>query len=321
MIHEGLKKSLVKAINTGNVFNSIIFSGPEGIGKKTLARFFSMALHCEGENKPCGKCPSCIKHKTQNHPDYKELLPEEGKKTISVSSIRKACEDLFIRPMISDKKILFIPDAELCEASSQNAMLKCFEEPPSYAVIILAVKDLSSLLETIKSRAVLYNITPCTSDEIKDFIRKYYPEKSSREEFLVAFSEGIIKKTILLCENEEFESLRRDFITLFSDLYKGKYSAFKISDFILKNQDKENFLFEVFISVLRDLVCIKKSFSNLINNDFYKNLKIMADKTAEKGASKALFMLSEAKNTKSKNANYNLWIQDIVMRLWEVLYG
>ncbi len=321
MIHEGLKKSLVKAIDTGNVFNSIIFSGPEGIGKKTLARFFSMALHCEGENKPCGNCPSCIKHKTQNHPDYTELFPEDGKKTISVSAVRKACEELFIRPMISDKKILFIPDADLCEAASQNAMLKCFEEPPSYAVIILAVKDLSSLLETIKSRAVLYNLNPCSSSEIKDFIRKYYPEKASREEFLVAFSEGIIKKTILLCENEEFETLRRDFITLFSDSYKGKYSAFKIADLILKNQDKESFLFEVFISLLRDLVCIKKSFTNLINKDFYEKIKIVADKTTVKGASKALFMLSEAKNTKSKNANYNLWIQDVVMRLWEVLYG
>ena len=137
MLHEAIRKNLIKTAESGDIFSALILSGPEGIGKGTIAREFAAAIHCEAESgRPCGVCPSCVKHKTGNHPDYFELTPEPGKKNISVSAVRSACENLFIKPLISDRKILFIPEADLCEAPAQNAMLKCFEEPPPYAVII-----------------------------------------------------------------------------------------------------------------------------------------------------------------------------------------
>ena len=123
-MHEAIRESLWLSLSKDRVFHAIIFEGPSGIGKRTLGREFAMALHCEGDVKPCGKCHACIKHKTGNHPDYIEVTPEKDKKAISVKVIREAVEDLYIKPLISDRKVIFIPEADLCEKAAQNAMLK-----------------------------------------------------------------------------------------------------------------------------------------------------------------------------------------------------
>lgn len=322
MLHSEIRKSLMGSLESGRVFQAVIFEGPEGIGKKTLARDFAMALHCESnEKKPCGICPSCVKHKTGNHPDYFELTLQKDKKSIPVASVRSACEELFIKPVISDRKILFIPEADLCEAPAQNAMLKCFEEPPPYAVIILAAKDMSSLLDTIKSRAAIYTLNPCPSEEIKEFLLKNYPEKASEADFIAAFSDGIIGQAKLLCENEELSLMRKEFLSLLSEFGKSRYRALKAADFISDNPDSEEFLFGLLLSFFRDATALCQGCENIINADFFKEIKSFAASSDKKGLVRALSFLTKAKNDKSKNANYSLFITELVIRLWEVLHG
>ena len=111
--------------------------------------------------------------------------------------MRSSCEELFIKPLISDKKILFIPEADLCEAPAQNAMLKCFEEPPPYAVMILAVRDLSSLLDTIKSRTAIIPVNPEPEENIRAFIKENYPESAKNADFIAAFMVGDGEEQIL----------------------------------------------------------------------------------------------------------------------------
>lgn len=322
MLHSEIRKSLMGAAESGSVFQAVIFDGPEGIGKKTLARDFAMALHCENSGqKPCGVCPACVKHKTKNHPDYFELTPPKDKKNIPVASVRSACDELFIRPVISDRKILFIPEADLCEAPAQNAMLKCFEEPPPYAVIILAARDLSALLDTIKSRAAIYTLNPCPLEEIKSFILENYPKKASEADFIAAFSDGIAGQAKLLCENEELSLMRKDFLTLLSEFGKSRYRALKAADFVSDNQESEEFLFGLMLSFFRDGASISHGCEKIINGDFLPQIKSFAASSDKKGLALALSLLTNAKKDKSKNANYSLFITELVIRLWEVLHG
>lgn len=322
MLHEELIRALKKSVAEGDVFQAVIFEGPEGIGKRTLARMFAEAIHCESDgDKPCGTCPSCIKHKTGNHPDYFELVPEKGKKNISVSAVRSACEELFVKPFTSDKKILFIPEAELCEAPAQNAMLKCFEEPPHYAVIILAVKDLSALLDTIKSRAAIFSVPPASDDEIKAFVRENFPDMASSADFIAAFSGGIVKKAIMLSQSGESAQKRRAMLSLLSELSKSRLKALAVSDFITDNIDDEELLFELMLTFLRDAAAVKCQSTDVINSDFLPNIKAFAAENTKSGIVHALSLAAYAKNEKSKNANYGLFIADLVIRLWEVLHG
>lgn len=320
MLHETLRRRISNELALGRMPGSVIFEGPKGVGKKTLARETAAALHCEGEKKPCGVCPSCAKHKTGNHPDYFELLPEKGKKTVSVASVREACEELFIRPIISDKKILFVPEAGLCEAAAQNAMLKCFEEPPEYAVIILAVNDLSLLLDTIKSRAAIYTVNPEPEEAVISFLREHYPEKAAESSFIAAFSGGIIGRAKDLVEDSTLSEKRRTLLSLLSAFSKSRYNALKTADFLTAEPENEEFFYELFLSFFRDAAAIKCGSEKIINKDFLTDIKKFSSE-AEKGALvRALSETASAKNDKSKNANYSLFITDLVLRLWEVLH-
>ncbi len=321
MIHEEIVKGLNHLIEKDRVFHAVIFSGTEGIGKKTLARSFAMAIHCESDVKPCGKCPSCVKHKTGNHPDYREVYPEKGKKVIGVDVIREAFEDLYIKPLISDKKIIFIPEADLLETPGQNAMLKSFEEPPPYGVIILAVKSLSSLLSTIKSRAVIYELNPAPEAEIEKILMENYPEKASEIPFYKSFSGGIIGKAVALCENEEFSNLRTEVTDLLASFPKSRFNALRLSDYFKEREDKEAMLFEITLSFFRDLAAIKEGSDDLINSDIAGKMTNAADNLSKKGVVSALLLLSEAKSKKAKNAIYDLWITNLFIEMWEVLNG
>ncbi len=321
MIHEEIKKGLNHLIETDRVFHAIIFSGTEGIGKKTLARDFAMAIHCESDNKPCGKCPSCIKHKTGNHPDFREIHPEKGKKIIGVDVVREAFEDLYIKPLISDKKIIFIPEADLLEAPGQNAMLKNFEEPPSYGVVILAVKNLSSLLSTIKSRAVIYELNPVKKGEIEEILKENYPEKANEASFLASFSGGIIGKAVTLCESEEFAALRKEVTDLLSEFPKSRFAALRLADYFKEREDKEGALTDIALSFLRDLSVFKEGSEDFINSDIREKIVTAGKSVSKKGAFDALLLFSEAKGKKAKTAIYDLWITNLFIEMWEVLNG
>ncbi|MDO5477949.1 MAG: hypothetical protein Q4G23_02165 [Clostridia bacterium] len=322
MIHEEVKKGLNHLIEKDRIFHAVIFSGTEGIGKKTLARSFAMAIHCESKDmRPCGVCPSCIKHKTGNHPDYREVYPEKDKKVIGVNVVREAFEDLYIKPLLSDKKIIFIPEADLLEAPGQNAMLKSFEEPPSYGVIILAVKNLSSLLATIKSRAVIYELNPVSQKKIEEILMGKHPEKAEEIPFIASFSGGLIGKAVSLCENDEFATLREEAIRLMLSFPKSRYAALKLSDFFKEKEEKEAVLFDIALSFFRDLSVCKEGSGDFINSDFSDEIISSAKDISKKGAANALFLLSEAKSKKSKNAIYDLWITNLFIEMWEVLNG
>ncbi len=321
MIHEDIKKRIKYLIKNDTVFHANIFEGPEGIGKKTLARYFAQAIHCESDDAPCGKCPSCIKHHTKNHPDYMEVVPESGKKTISVGKIREAFSDLYIKPLISEKKIIFIPEADLCETAAQNAMLKSFEEPPPYGIIILAVKNPSALLPTIRSRATSYSLNPVPIREIEEFIKNTYPEKSEKASFLSEFSGGIIGKAVALSEDEEFSSLREETLKLLSSFGESRLSAFRLSDFFKENPDKEPLIFDIVLSFFRDISAYSEGSSKLINEDKKELISNLSSKISKKGAALALYRLAESKNDKSKNANYDLWITNLLLALWEDIHG
>lgn len=321
MLHEDIVKGLNNLIEKDRVFHAVVFSGTEGIGKKTLARSFAMAIHCESENRPCGKCPSCIKHKTGNHPDYKEVHPEKGKKSIGVDVVREAFEDLYIKPLISDKKIIFIPEADLLEAPGQNAMLKSFEEPPSYGVIILAVKNLSSLLSTIKSRAVIYELNPAPEAEIETILKENYPEKEAEIPFYKSFSGGIIGKAVALCESGEFSSLRSEVTDLLKNFPKSRFGALKLADFFKEREDKEAMLFDITLSFFRDLAVLKEGSDDFLNSDIAEKIEEAGKSVSKKGIVAALSLLSESKGKKAKNAIYDLWITNLFIEMWEVLNG
>ncbi len=168
--HEEAKRTL-----RGLRAHTLLLTGPEGVGRRRLARWYAALLNCAnpikdaegGRTEPCGRCPSCLAFEG-THPDYREVAPETTTKTGRVSRRPEIRIDqlvprpngegeplsrwLELRPRFK-KRVGVIDHAEALGEGAANAFLKLLEEPPSYAAIILIAPSPGAVLPTISSRS------------------------------------------------------------------------------------------------------------------------------------------------------------------------
>lgn len=146
--------------------HAYILEGEKGSGKEESADLLAAALLCNvlkprtplfGNPEfsvPCGKCPSCIKAFSGNHPDIIHVRHEKDT-VISVNEIREqVVSDIAIKPYYGPYKIYIIKAAQLMNENAQNALLKTIEEPAEYGIILLLTDNADGFLETIRSRCI-----------------------------------------------------------------------------------------------------------------------------------------------------------------------
>ena len=150
--NEKVKKNLEAICNSGKLAHSYMFLGIEGIGKKIIAKEFAKKILCLNQEKGCKTCKSCIEFESDNHPDFKLIFPDG--KNIKIDQIREFQSRVYEKPVISQKKVYIIDEADLMTKEAQNCLLKTLEEPPSYVIIILIVTNENKILNTIKSRCI-----------------------------------------------------------------------------------------------------------------------------------------------------------------------
>jgi DNA polymerase III subunit delta' len=158
---------------------TVLISGPPRVGKTSLAYILSAALECE---KPtpwaCGECSPCRKIKRNLFPDLRLVSLEESdkgklKNQILVDQVRKQVLDVIELPPYEGRRLIFlIESAEALNISSQNALLKVLEEPPSYANFILIAKDFGPLLPTVRSRCQEIHLSEVDDNEMEKIVRK-----------------------------------------------------------------------------------------------------------------------------------------------------
>lgn len=170
-----LKENLRTGIGRGRASHFYLISGPEGSGKRTLARLLSAALICPNGEKPCLSCPDCRKVMADTHPDV-ITVDDPEKKTVAVDLIRQARADIFVQPNEADRKIYLFPRGQDMGVPGQNALLKVLEEPPSYGVFILLTDNPEKLLPTVRSRAVELGMEPLPETVLQQALKKEFPE-------------------------------------------------------------------------------------------------------------------------------------------------
>ena len=163
--NENLKNSIYTAMKTDSLPHALILEGESGVGKRTFARLIAAALLCGAEEPPCGECIVCKNVLSGNHPDV--LFFETEKHTrdnFKIETVRQIRDLAFISPNQANKKIFILSEADLMNASAQNALLKILEEPPAYAYFFLLCQRKSAFLETILSRCTVYRLERVDSE-------------------------------------------------------------------------------------------------------------------------------------------------------------
>lgn len=149
--------TLKNAIKNNQLAQAFLFCGPRGVGKTTCARILAKTINCENlspEAEACGTCNSCVSFQNGNSFNIHEL---DAASNNSVDDIRSLIEQVRIPPQAGKYKIYIIDEVHMLSQAAFNAFLKTLEEPPSYAIFILATTEKHKILPTILSRCQIFD--------------------------------------------------------------------------------------------------------------------------------------------------------------------
>ncbi|MBC7565555.1 MAG: DNA polymerase III subunit gamma/tau [Pedobacter sp.] len=158
--------TLKNAIKNNQLAQAFLFCGPRGVGKTTCARILAKTINCtnpRADQEACGTCDSCVSFQTGHSFNFHEL---DAASNNSVDDIRSLIEQVRIPPQAGKYKIYIIDEVHMLSANAFNAFLKTLEEPPSYAIFILATTEKHKILPTILSRCQIFDFNRIQVDDI-----------------------------------------------------------------------------------------------------------------------------------------------------------
>jgi DNA polymerase-3 subunit gamma/tau len=162
---EHIVKTLTNSILGNNISHAYLFTGPRGSGKTTIARLFAKTINCENPRnaEPCNKCSSCLEIMNSRSIDLIEIDAASHR---SIDDVRELREGIKFSPVKSKYKIFIIDECHQLSKDAANALLKTLEEPPSYAVFLLATTEANKMISTIVSRCQRFDFRRLQNTEI-----------------------------------------------------------------------------------------------------------------------------------------------------------
>jgi len=299
--NESAKKYLQKTIELGNASHSYMFVGKAGIGKKLIATEYAKNLMCleggkcranskndtisnqknnggRGDKESSNMCDSCIKFIGGNNPDFVLIEPDGNQ--IKIKQMRDMQDKVLEKPIVSNRKIYVINDADKMTTEAQNSLLKTLEEPVGYVTIILIVENENMMLPTIKSRCISVKFNKLTADEIKEV----YPNASDE---IVEILDGSLKNVeAVIAREDDYKSVKK-----IVDEINKKTLPEVMNDAEVLYKDKENI----------------KEYLEYMNILFFKN-----------GMYDAVNYVEKTKQKITMNNNYEMSIDYLLMNAWKV---
>ena len=201
---QAMASTLKTAVPSGRMAHAYLFCGPRGVGKTTAARVLAKTINClnlQPSGEACNECESC---KAFNEGRSFNIFELDAASNNSVEDIRTLIEQVSIAPVLGRYKVYIIDEVHMLSQAAFNAFLKTLEEPPSYAIFILATTEKHKILPTILSRCQIYDFKRITVSDIAHHLK------------FVADSEGITaEETALGLIAEKADGGMRDALSMF----------------------------------------------------------------------------------------------------------
>jgi DNA polymerase-3 subunit delta' len=306
---------LRQTLGNKRLHHAYLFTGPEGVGKRTTAMALAMALHCgQRNNDSCGACAECARIKARNHPDVREIEPLSGKKEIGIQQIRDMEKELHFRSFSGAWKVAIIDPATLLNAASQNALLKTLEEPPGQSLLILISPNSGALLPTLRSRCVRVSFGPLPHQLITGFIASKKGLVQEEAQILAAASMGSLG-TALRMNVKELRERRVEWRGILCGLKAGDYrSAMESAEALASSREGALKFFEWAESWYRDLlVCqLRRDDRQIINADMLPELQGQQQKTTPESLLSAVRHASEAARRIRRNLNRRMVLEEFL---------
>lgn len=318
-----VKKTLRLALEKNRVPNSLIFCGPKGVGKRSIARILAKAVNCERKkDDACEGCASCVAITGRRLPDIWEIEPKG--QFVQIDQMREIRQAAYLRPMVSKKRVFIVDEAEKMNEESSNCLLKVLEEPPLFSHIVLLTANLDLILPTIKSRCQILSFNPIGKEEIKRLlVEKGYSEE--RAKIISLLVRGNLEEALGLDWDEIQEKRQEAWNILLSFLRKGEASAFvRNYSFAKRSVIREDFerTLEILASFCRDFILLKEKgeFSLLLNPDYRKEIEALDKEWSLERSWQCLKQIDYTISGLSKNLNMSLLISSFYSLMGEGIH-
>jgi DNA polymerase III subunit gamma/tau len=197
--------TLKNAIRHNQLAHAFLFCGPRGVGKTTCARILAKTINCENKTKEgeaCNTCQSCVSFNEGTSLNIHEL---DAASNNSVDDIRTLVDQVRFAPQAGKYKVYIIDEVHMLSSSAFNAFLKTLEEPPPYAIFILATTEKHKILPTILSRCQIFDFKRITTNDTVEHLREICDKEEVKAEkaalqIIAQKSEGCMRDALSIMD-------------------------------------------------------------------------------------------------------------------------
>lgn len=321
---------------------ALLFTGPEGIGKRSLAKQVAQSLLCRQADpqtgEPCGVCSACTLFLAGTHPDFHHLAIEGKERNIPIDRIRsRLIADIGLRPQQGRRKVYLLEADDLAE-TAQNALLKTLEEPYEYAYILLTVSQVAKLLPTTISRMQEIRLTAYDDAEMEAIMHLHDVRDPHLLRTVLAVSGGIPGTALTLAGGDWFPELRAEIFRMMSQLLARPRAEILTADvkYLLDQREHAEMYLDLMEAWLRDLVVYDLSgdTSRLLHQDQIPHYQGLDSRLRHKFGStgdraimtsgseavyRALAAVGDARRALAQNVNAEMALTRLMMELMKQL--
>lgn len=322
--HDWAADMLQQHIVNGNMRHAYLFSGPVGVGRRTLALRFAQVVNCTQPPAPgeaCGICQTCKQIDRMQHADLAVVQAEEGS-VLKVDQVRNLRHFVSLAPYASNYRVSLLLNFQQANANAQNALLKTLEEPNSKVLMLVTVDDAENLLPTITSRCELIRLRPMDVEALSALLQEESALDTEKTNLIARIAGGRVGYAKRLAESEELLEERRIWLeNVLALAAAGKTERFDYSrkhtknNYIKRREAKKQLLAGMphWLSFWRDVLLITTgSETSITNIDLLNEIEQVAAAVKVTDAERAVRALEHA-FIRIQNANLQLMLDNILL--------